>query len=164
MKIYGLTIISSEGDFLKMDENGKTNGWAESKTKLFADKKERLEYAIKELENSFSAYDFEDAKDFNGTELGELREELKTETDTCIQGSDCHTQFEFFTQELEINNISIDTPVGKLFAQTKGVKDEYPGIWITKDDTNPAHIVAIVEYNTSRGKLEASAYQVINLA
>lgn len=114
MKIYGLTIISSDGD-LRTERNGKTE-FTESSTKLSADKKSLIDYAKVEMRKFFDAYDFEfgehgELEDLNGNSIKNFEATLDTceDKDICIQGpSDSHITFEFFEQDLGDNIINRD--------------------------------------------------------
>lgn len=114
MKIYGLTIISSDGD-LRTERNGKTE-FTESFTKLSADKESLIDYAKGEMRKFFDAYDFEfgehgELEDMNGNSVANFEVTLDTceDKDICIQGpSDSHITFEFFEQDLGDNIINRD--------------------------------------------------------
>ena len=114
MKIYGLTIISSDGD-LRTERNGKTE-FTESFTKLSVDKESLVDYAKGEMRKFFDAYDFEfgehgELEDMNGNSVKNFEITLDTceDKDICIQGpSDSHITFEFFEQDLGDNIINRD--------------------------------------------------------
>lgn len=105
MKLYGVTIISSEGDILVTKEDG-TKEWRESMTKLFLNRQDCIDYAVKQAKISFDAYDFETGEtvpeDENGRTWESMLEDLKDGEDICIQACSCHTCFEYFVQELDV--------------------------------------------------------------
>ncbi len=99
MKIFGLTIVSSEGDLSVQKENGKFE-YCESSTKIFVDKQECIEYAVKAMKTQFESFEFEDDLDYNERSIEEFEEDLRTGDDICIQDCSSHVCFEFFTQDL----------------------------------------------------------------
>lgn len=116
MKLYGVTIISSDGDILVTKENGEKD-WAESKTKVFLDKQDCIDYAVNEVKKAFENYEFEDGVDENGSDINMFTDDLLAGEDICIQGCSSHICIEYFVQELEIYPVvchysfDCDTPV-----------------------------------------------------
>lgn len=116
MKIYGLTIISSDGNWL-VEKNGvknwlaKKNGvkvCAESLTKLFSNKNDRLDYAVTQMKDLFASFDFEDGMDENEETEDDFQLDLVRGEDICIQGTSEHYTFEFFEQEMKERKKMID--------------------------------------------------------
>ena len=89
MKLYGVTIISSDGDILVTKENGEKD-WAESKTKVFLDKQDCIDYAVNEVKKAFENYEFEDGVDENGSDINMFTDDLLAGEDICIQGCSSH--------------------------------------------------------------------------
>ena len=59
------------------------------------------------------------------------------------------------------DKIRIETPKGAMFAKTKGVPDEYPGIWIVMerpDDPDPEPLAAMVEYDNCNDRINVVSY------
>ena len=56
-------------------------------------------------------------------------------------------------------SIAVDTPDGRIIAETYGAKDDYPGIWIFKDNNQAFNMMAAVEYNTSDKRFQIEGYQ-----
>lgn len=130
MIIYGLTIISSDGD-LRTEKNGKTE-FTESFTKLSADKESLIDYAKGEMRKFFDAYDFEfgehgELKDMNGNSIKDFDSTLDAceDKDICIQGpSDSHITFEFFEQDLGDNIINRDDYIATKLWSDKDIRYE----------------------------------------
>ncbi len=101
MKVYGLTIVSSDGDIIAEDLNGKKS-YRESTTILRSSRQEIINYAVDNVDHWFNIEDeFEDGCDDNGRELEEFKEELAKGEDICIQYSSFHVEFDFFSQDVE---------------------------------------------------------------
>ncbi len=109
MKIYGLTIVHSDGSIVAEDMNG-TSGYRESITKLFTSREDVISYALSAAEEYFDLNDefseFMDgepeASDDNGYTLADIKERLAKGEDDVIQYSSYHIEFNFFSQEVEI--------------------------------------------------------------
>ncbi len=100
MKIYGLTIVSSDTGIIAEDLNGK-KAYRESTTKLFTSREEVIDYAVSEVDTWFNLDElFEDGLDENGRGLGEFKDELMKGEDICIQYSDFHVEFDYFVQDM----------------------------------------------------------------
>ena len=59
----------------------------------------------------------------------------------------------------EAKTIKVNTPAGVIVAEVKGSVDDYPGIWIFKDDNKPFNMMAAVEYNTPDERFQIEGYQ-----
>ncbi len=105
--IYGLTVISSDGDIIAKDING-VEGYRESITKLFASKDAAIRYAVMVAEEYFNLNDeFSDAvekdrepSDENGYTLKQIKEELARGEDAVIQYASFHIEFDLFAEEV----------------------------------------------------------------
>lgn len=96
MKIYGFTVVNSEGN---------CDG-TESETHLFATQDLQEKEAYKSYRNAFLSCDFEKKKDENGDRLMTKKEFLEELTNKepkyiLIQASDYHIQIELFEYEIE---------------------------------------------------------------
>lgn len=159
MKVYGVTVISSEGNCFTKQKDGR-NAWCESATEIFlGDKKAAVDYAVKTMVSNFDACGFEDDKDFNGQTKEDLENALKAGDNVTIQLSDEHISIEMFEKELKISSIEVETPAGKIVAETKGAMEDYPGIWIFKDTNQPFDMMAVVEYDSSNKRFQIEGYQ-----
>ncbi len=159
MKIYGVTVISSEGNCNIKQKDGRSV-WCESATKIFpGDEKAAVDYAVKTMASNFDACGFEDDKDFNGQTKENLENALRAGENVTIQLSDEHISIEMFETELKISQIEVETPKGKIVAETKGATDDYPGIWICKDTDQPFNMMAVVEYDSSNKRFQIEGYQ-----
>ena len=92
MKIYGLTIVHSDGGIISEDLNGKEE-YSESITKLFTSREDVISYALSAAEEYFDLNDefseFMDrepeASDDNGYTLADIKERLAEGEDDVIQ-------------------------------------------------------------------------------
>ena len=110
MIIYGLTIISSDGNFMSERADG-TKRYTESYTKLSTSKQKLIDLAKKEMRQFFDSYDFEaedgkEPEDDFGNTVANFDVDLDNFEDICIQGPSSHYTFEFF--ERDLNDISLD--------------------------------------------------------
>lgn len=101
VKIFGITIVSSDGDII-VTKDGEMTDYAESITRLFDNEQDRNDYAVTKMKEFFASYDFEDGEDENGETEYDFEANLKAGDDICIQGCDSHTTFEYFTQEMAL--------------------------------------------------------------
>ena len=54
--------------------------------------------------------------------------------------------------------ITVETPAGSIIAKPYGAKDDYPAIWIMKDENTPFNMIAAVEYITPDKELHIEGY------
>lgn len=109
MKIYGVTLISSEGDFrvTKTDGTGtEANPFCESVTKLFSSQEDATNYAASEMKKTFEASDFENGEDNNGTTEEDLIYDIMYARDTHFQTPSSHVTCEFFSQDIGTDKLS----------------------------------------------------------
>lgn len=101
MKIYGVTVISSEGNCITMQKDGR-NIWGESATEIFPDnEKAAIDYAVRTMRSNFDAYEFEEDEDYNGQTKEDLENALRAGENVTIQSSDEHISIEMFEKELK---------------------------------------------------------------
>lgn len=127
MKIYGITIISSDGNWL-VEKNG-VKTCAESLTSLFPNKDERLNYAADQMKDLFASFDFEGGMDANGKTENDFQLDLMKGEDICIQGTSEHYTFEFFETEVawnDINDAGADEHTAKAETEEIPVSDKLP--------------------------------------
>ncbi len=106
MKVYGVTIISSEGDCFTKRADGQIVN-SDSITEIFSDKKAAVDYAVKTMISNFDAYDFEENEggyvvDCDGQDKEELEDALRAGENITIQSYDEHLSIETFERELEM--------------------------------------------------------------
>lgn len=179
VKLYGVTIIDSEVGFIETLENG-SRVYRESVTKTSTNKDEVRKYALSEVKKCFDSFGFEGQppyrRDYNGIHLKEHKAEIENFHDTCIQGSDSHYRFEFFTQEVDIDvpdknekpavkgrprriqKIDVETPKGAIHVESKGAMSSYPGVHITTQVDGCEELVACVEYDTESECFRVTGY------
>lgn len=56
------------------------------------------------------------------------------------------------------NVIKVQTPAGVIIAEAKGALNEYPGVWIYKNDRDADNMLAAVEYSTPDKKFLIEGY------
>lgn len=157
MKVYGVTVISSEGNCITKQKDGR-NVWSESATEIFpGDEKAAVNYAVKTMISNFDACDFEEGEDYNGQTKEDLENALRAGENVTIQLSDEHISIEMFEKELKISQIEVETPEGKIVAKVKGV--ENPGIWIFKDNEQLFSMMAAVNYISSEKRFQIEGYE-----
>ena len=65
---------------------------------------------------------------------------------------------------MENKEIYIDTPSGRLSASITGTESDYPGIYITLETPDSIELLAVVEHDTVKGKLQTVVYADDNIA
>ncbi len=106
MKVYGVTVISSEGNCITRQRNGQLD-WTESFTEIFPDEKAAVDYAITTMIANFDSYDFVedeegDVTDYNGQTKKDFEAALRDGENITIQSDDEHISIEMFERELEL--------------------------------------------------------------
>ena len=101
MKVYGVTVVSSEGNCLTKQKDGQLD-WTESFTELFSDKNAAIDYAVKTMASNFDACDFEGDEDYDGQTKKDLETALRAGENVIIQLDSEHISFEMFEKDLEV--------------------------------------------------------------
>ncbi len=89
----------------------------------------------------------------NAGECGFSDDEAWAET------SQCGTRQWKIVEVPEAKTIKVNTPAGVIVAEVKGSVNDYPGIWIFKDDNKPFNMMAAVEYSTPDERFQIEGYQ-----
>ena len=155
MKIYGITLISSDGNLVVTKEDGLKD-YVESFTKVFTDKQDCIDFAVSKMKELFNNFDFENGEDENFRSEQDFELDLKNFENIVIQACSEHISIELFEQELKVSTISVETPKGALVAEVKGAKDEYPGIWIYNETFEK--ILSAVEYDSCDEHFKTEVY------
>ncbi len=161
MKIYGFTIVGSDGDILVSTETGKAD-WQESKTELFTSREECINRAQKLAETVFTEQEFEDDIDENERGLEEFLEDAKNFENFCIQDSCRHYTFEFFVKEM-VDVINRNDFIATKLWSREDIKERLAYKHYRDTDENVDKIVA-TGYLKGLGERAANDWDIIDAA
>ncbi len=100
---------------------------------------------------------YSDWDDYNGISVKIESNELK-QVDIRLEGYSTEDLIAELKRRGEYK-LKVETPDGTMIAEAHGAKDEYPAIWIMKDESTPFNIMAAVEYNTTDKWYQIGGYQ-----